>query len=121
MTVKCYNNSCPGHHEGKESFCCKPYYRDNLDKCRDAMLFSENEKKPDTYYSRILLISFCFCGRRKDRDKAFCYKCHNRLPVERKRLLDNNIGEGFGEGYDSCRRYLEVEINNQTSFLKSEK
>lgn len=117
--LRCYNNECPGHNEKEDNFCCKPYYRDYPDKCPQCILLSETDKKPDKYYARILILPACICGRRKDKGRAFCFKCSQKLPVERKRLLKNKIGDGFGEGYDSCRRFFEVDIKKQSSFIKN--
>ena len=106
-----------GHNEKMDNFCCKPYYQDNLDVCPQKILHEDNDKKPNKYYYKILQLPFCFCGRRKDRLKAFCPKCHYLLPPERKRLLNSKVGEGFGAGYDACRRYLEEDLKKQSSFL----
>ncbi len=49
----------------------------------------------------------CACGKRKDKNRAFCYKCYTSLPKEKRRSLWEVFGRGFEEAYDDCVAWLE--------------
>ena len=58
------------------------------------------------FYVKAIKSDGCQCGRKKQRGRAFCYKCWLRLPLELRRPLYHKIGSGFETAYDAACSYL---------------
>ena len=50
----------------------------------------------------------CQCGRRKQSGRAFCFKCHNRLPQGLSRGMYRKIGDGLCAAYKAAHLFLNT-------------
>ncbi len=102
---KCYNKECTYHQE--DNSCMK---NQHPQQCENAIVKADGRTRSRTYYIKVLKSPSCACGKYKDEKRAFCYRCWELLPGYLKLCLKRRIGDGFEEGYEDCRQFLEKNV-----------
>jgi hypothetical protein len=59
------------------------------------------------FFAAELASNECWCGKRKQGGRAFCFKCYVRLPEDLRAGLYRKLGKGFEAAYEAAYQFLQ--------------